>query len=108
MLVPYYVAVAALYGVIAWLTRSILPTIVLHTGGNIFSSTYLWLTGHAEWQRAKGHENLIWQTGTDGAFWMAAALGLVALAFALLAYAMVAREARLLSDSRAIDQDASS
>ncbi|MBN8502767.1 MAG: CPBP family intramembrane metalloprotease [Sphingomonadales bacterium] len=107
VLVPYYVAVAALYGTIAWLTRSILPTIVLHTGGNIFSSTYLWLTGHAEWQRAKGHEKLIWQTGTDGEFWLAVAFSLVGLASALWAYARLAHESRLLIEPCLIDKDSS-
>src|SRR6185503_18277583 len=38
---PYYVAVAAIYGMVTYLTDSILPSIVLHTGGNIFSNTDL-------------------------------------------------------------------
>jgi len=47
---PYYVAVAAIYGTVTHLTRSILPAIVLHTGGNIYSNMDLWLHGNAEWQ----------------------------------------------------------
>ena len=32
---PYYVAVAAIYGTVTYLTRSILPAVVLHTSGNL-------------------------------------------------------------------------
>ena len=34
-LLPYYVAVAAIYGTVTHLTDSILPAIVLHPGGNL-------------------------------------------------------------------------
>jgi membrane protease YdiL (CAAX protease family) len=35
---PYYVAVAAIYGTVSYLTDSILPAVVLHTGGNVYSN----------------------------------------------------------------------
>ena len=47
---PYYVAVAALYGVITALARSIWPAVVLHTAGNLYSNVDLLLHGRAEWQ----------------------------------------------------------
>ena len=47
---PYYIAVAAIYGTVTSLTRSILPAIVLHTGGNLYSNFDLWMSGRAEWQ----------------------------------------------------------
>jgi membrane protease YdiL (CAAX protease family) len=47
---PYYVAVAAIYGMVTYLTGSILPAVVLHTAGNVFSNLELWLYGQAEWQ----------------------------------------------------------
>ena len=47
---PYYVAAAAIYGSVTYLTKSILPAIVLHTAGNLYSNFDLWLHGHAEWQ----------------------------------------------------------
>jgi len=47
---PYYLAVSALYGAIAYLTRSILPSIALHTAGNLYSNLDLLLHGRAEWQ----------------------------------------------------------
>jgi membrane protease YdiL (CAAX protease family) len=47
---PYYLAVSALYGAVTYLTRSILPSIVLHTAGNLYSNADLLLHGRAEWQ----------------------------------------------------------
>lgn len=47
---PYYVAVAAIYGTVTYLTNSVLPAVVLHTGGNLYSNLDLWLHGRAEWQ----------------------------------------------------------
>lgn len=70
VLLPYYVAVSAIYGTITYLTDSILPAIVLHTSGNIYSNIDLWLHGQAEWQAASGTAELIWQTGTDASFWV--------------------------------------
>lgn len=66
---PYYVAVAAIYGVVACRTGSILPAVVLHTSGNIYSNLDLWLHGQAEWQASAGATRLIWKTGTDASFW---------------------------------------
>jgi membrane protease YdiL (CAAX protease family) len=57
---PYYVAVAAIYGTVTYLTNSILPAVVLHTMGNLYSNTDLWLHGNAEWQASSGPTALIW------------------------------------------------
>lgn len=38
VLLPYYLAVAAVYGALAYLTNSILPSLVLHAGGNMLSA----------------------------------------------------------------------
>ena len=68
------------------LTNSILPAIVLHTAGNLYSNFDLWLHGQAEWQAS---------AGADAAMNMPAlaiALGLVAAAM-LWAYARLARTA---------------
>jgi membrane protease YdiL (CAAX protease family) len=65
---PYYVAVAAIYGTVTSLTDSILPAIVLHTAGNIYSNLDLWLHGQAEWQAGTAPAALIWQTGIDEPF----------------------------------------
>ena len=68
LLWPYYVAVAAIYGTVTSLTNSILPAVVLHTGGNIYSNINLWLHGEAEWQTRVGPASLVWQTGMDTSF----------------------------------------
>jgi membrane protease YdiL (CAAX protease family) len=78
---PYYVAVAAIYGTVTSLTSSILPAIVLHTAGNLYSNLDLWLHGRAEWQTGGATR------GID-----AYALPL-ALAATLLAYRQLARSA---------------
>jgi membrane protease YdiL (CAAX protease family) len=66
---PYYVAVAAIYGIVTRLTKSILPAVVLHTGGNLYSNIDLWLHGQAEWQASADPTTLIWKTGADAPFW---------------------------------------
>lgn len=79
---PYYLAVAAIYGTITSLTRSILPAIVLHTAGNLYSNLDLWLHGQAEWQRATT-ETLIWTSGADRSFWLKAIAVAAIVALAL-------------------------
>jgi len=86
---PYYVAVAAIYGTVTSLTGSILPAVVLHTAGNIYSNLDLWLHGQAEWQAPSGPAALIWQTGPDASFWIAL------LAFALVGAASVGAYVKL-------------
>ena len=56
---PYYVAVASIYGSVTYLTNSILPAIVLHTSGNIYSNSNLLVHGQAEWQASAGPAALI-------------------------------------------------
>jgi membrane protease YdiL (CAAX protease family) len=89
---PYYVAVAAIYGLVTYLTKSILPAMVLHTCGNLYSNVDLWLHGHAEWQASSGSAALIWTTGTDISFWtwtiaFLVVTGATAWAFVQLAHA---------------------
>jgi membrane protease YdiL (CAAX protease family) len=91
---PYYVAVAAIYGTVTWLTNSILPAVVLHTGGNLYSNIDLWLHGDAEWQAPSGGAALIWQTGVDTAFWRAAVALLLVTGAALWCYMKLARVAK--------------
>jgi membrane protease YdiL (CAAX protease family) len=88
---PYYVAVAAIYGTVTYLTNSILPAIVLHTAGNIYSNLDLWLRGRAEWQAAKSPAELVWQAGADQQFWISSAALGVFTALAIAAYLYLAR-----------------
>ena len=92
---PYYVAVAAIYGMVTYLTNSILPSIVLHTAGNVFSNTDLWLHGQAEWQTSAGSAALIWGPGPDPSFWFTAAAFVVVMAATVGAYVRLARVARI-------------
>ncbi len=88
---PYYVAVAAIYGTVTYLTNSILPAIVLHTGGNVYSNLDLFLRGRAEWQAAKSPAELIWQAGADQSFWTATGALVVATVATIVAYRYLAR-----------------
>jgi len=88
---PYYVAVAALYGTITHLAGSILPAVVLHTGGNLYSNLDLWFHGRAEWQA--GMDPSSWTAGWPGlvlAFVVATAVA--AGGFVLLARVTERRE----------------
>jgi len=91
---PYYVAVAALYGMVTYLTKSILPAVVLHTAGNLYSNLDLWSHGQAEWQAPATSAALIWKTGPDPAFWTASAALAVFAAASIGAYFRLARAAR--------------
>jgi membrane protease YdiL (CAAX protease family) len=91
---PYYVAVAAIYGTVTYLTSSILPAVVLHTAGNVYSNLDLWLRGRAEWQAPYGPSTLIWQTGPDARFWIASAAFVIVTGATVWAYLGLARVAR--------------
>ena len=94
---PYYVAVAAIYGTVTHLTKSILPAVVLHTAGNLYSNLDLWIHGQAEWQAASVSSTLIWKTGADPAFWIASGGFVVVAAATLWAYSRLARAAPSLT-----------
>ncbi len=93
-MMPFYLAVAAIYGGLAYLTNSILPGLVLHAGGDVFSLTRLWTTGQPEWQTSSKPPQLIWETGTDPAFWGYLATFIVVGAAAVWAYATLASVVR--------------
>jgi membrane protease YdiL (CAAX protease family) len=97
---PYYVAVAAIYGTVTYLTNSILPAVVLHTGGNLYSNIDLWLHGQAEWQASSDRAALIWQTGADGSFLRLGVALLIVAALMVWAFLKLARVARKSAASR--------
>jgi membrane protease YdiL (CAAX protease family) len=94
---PYYVAVAAIYGTVTYLTSSILPAVVLHTAGNLYSNLDLLRHGKAEWQAASGPAALIWTTGADASFWTTLAALLAVAAAMVGAYLQLARVVRIRS-----------
>jgi membrane protease YdiL (CAAX protease family) len=100
-MMPFYLAVAAIYGGLAYATNSILPGLVLHAGGDVFSLTRLWATGQPEWQMSETPPPFIWETGTDAAFWGYLAAFMVVAGAAFAAYVSLARVARRESAQQA-------
>jgi membrane protease YdiL (CAAX protease family) len=93
-MLPFYLAAAAVYGGIAYLTNSILPSLVLHAGGDVFSLMRLWATGQPEWQLSAQPTPLVWDSGPDAAFWSYLAAFIVLGAFAVASYAALASATR--------------
>jgi membrane protease YdiL (CAAX protease family) len=91
VLLPFYLAVAAVYGTLAYLTNSIWPSMVLHAGGNVFAAFDLFARGHSEWQGVGPPQPLIWQTGPDPSFWISVGATVLVAAAAVWAYVMLAR-----------------
>lgn len=91
ILMPYYLAVAAIYGALAYLTNSILPSMVLHAGGNVLGYVDLLARGRAEWQASSSPAPLIWETGADAWFWISCVAVLIVAAATVWAYATLAR-----------------
>jgi membrane protease YdiL (CAAX protease family) len=91
VLMPFYLAVATVYGTLAYLTNSTWPGMVLHAGGNVFVAFNLFARGRSEWQGLGAPTKLIWETGADAAFWTSVGATLVALAAATWAFVGLAR-----------------
>ncbi|MEO7966664.1 MAG: alpha/beta fold hydrolase [Gemmatimonadaceae bacterium] len=87
----YYVAVAAINGSITYLTDSVLPSIVLHTAGNVYSNLDLWLTGHAEWQASSTPRETVGKTGGDASLWLTVGAMLIVTAAAIGAFVGLVR-----------------
>lgn len=68
LMLPYYIAVSAVYGGLTWAADSILPALVLHAGADVVVLTRWWLTGRPEWQLGAAAPVLIRQSGVDTAF----------------------------------------
>jgi membrane protease YdiL (CAAX protease family) len=94
VLLPYYMAVAAVYGALAHLTDSTLPSMVLHGGGNVLSAVDLFTRGRSEWQLSAAPMPLIREVGPDAPFLANTAALIVVGAAAVWAYCELARAAR--------------
>jgi len=92
-MLPYYVAVTLIFGGLAWATNSIMPGLVLHTLGDVFSLTRLWATGQPEWQQT-APAPLIWESGPDAAFWGAVTALILLGAATIWAYVALAAATR--------------
>ena len=102
VLLPFYLAVAAVYGALAYFTDSTLPGIVLHAGGNMFSAFDLVTRGRSEWQLSTEAKPLIWETGPDPAFWGNVTALVIVGALTIWAYAALARVARGRSETLSV------
>jgi len=94
VLLPFYLGVAAVYGMLAYLTDSTLPGMVLHAGGNVLGAIGLFAGGRSEWGASPAGRALIWTTGPDASFWFSLALAAAATAAAVWAYRELYRVAR--------------
>jgi membrane protease YdiL (CAAX protease family) len=94
ILMPYYLAVAAVYGALAYLTNSIWPSMVLHAGGNVLGGIDTLARGRSEWQASSSPAPLIWETGADASFWISCVAVLIVGAATVWAYATLAAVAR--------------
>jgi membrane protease YdiL (CAAX protease family) len=101
VLLPYYLSVSAVYGGLAYLTDSTLPSMLFHAGGNIFSAFDLLARGRTEWQLSAAPPRLIWETGPDIAFWGNLGAFVVAGALAVWAYSALATATRAARARRA-------
>jgi uncharacterized protein len=97
-MLPYYIAVSAIYGGLTWAANSILPALTLHIGGNVWSLTRLWVTGRPEWQLSPTAPPLIWDVGPDTAFFVTAVVFFVLTAVTVV----LCRSMRTLASSRAV------
>src|SRR5262245_55570196 len=86
IMLPYYIAVSAAYGGLTWAANSILPALVLHSGGDVWSLSRLWLTGRPEWQLSPEPGKLIWETGFDAGFLLSAVAFIVFVGLTWWAY----------------------
>jgi membrane protease YdiL (CAAX protease family) len=94
-MLPFYLFAAAVYGLIAHATNSIIPGVVLHAAGDVFVLTRWWLTGQGEWQLTQETPRLVWETGPDAAFWGALAAFIVLGGIAAFVFAGLMRSDRL-------------
>lgn len=94
VLLPFYVAVSAVYGLLASATNSTYPSMVLHAGGNLFSAFGLFVQGRSEWAPSAVPTPTIWEAGLDGPFLTTVAALMIVGAATVLAYRGLFRAAR--------------
>jgi membrane protease YdiL (CAAX protease family) len=93
-LMPFYFFVAVIYGMLTYLTNSILPAMLLHVIGDVFAGLQLFTTGQSEWQRSSVPKPLIWEIGPDNSFWLLLAGFIIISAITVWAYNNLAREVK--------------
>ena len=89
LMLPYYVAVSAVYGGLTWAADSILPAVVLHSAGDVVVLTRWWATGRPEWQLTATAPRLVWEGGVDAPFVFSAIMFVVLAVLTIRAYRTV-------------------
>jgi membrane protease YdiL (CAAX protease family) len=92
ILMPYYLALAAIFGALAYLTNSILPSMVLHAGVDVLGGMQMSAASRTEWLASR--KPLIWETGAAAWFCISCVVFLIVGAAAVWAYATLANVAR--------------
>jgi membrane protease YdiL (CAAX protease family) len=88
-MLPYYIAVSAVYGGLTWAANSILPALVLHIAGDIVVLIRWWLTGRPEWQIGSTLLLPIWESGIDTHFLWTGSISIALVIATASAYAAV-------------------
>lgn len=88
-MLPYYIAVSAVYGGLTWAANSILPALVLHAAGDVVVLTRWWLTGRPEWQIGATVPPLVAESGVDAQLAWTTAASVVLVAATAIAYRAV-------------------
>ena len=91
LMLPYYIAVSAVYGGLTWAVDSILPAVVLHSVGDIVVLTRWWLTGRPEWQIGATAPPLLWDSGVDTSFLFLAITAVVLAVSTAMGYGALRR-----------------
>ena len=107
-MLPYYIAVSAVYGGLTWAANSILPALVLHAAGDVVVLTRWWLTGRPEWQIGPAVPPLVWDSGIDLQFVTTAIASVALVGATAVAYRAVRRirikEVAAAPSTRAIEE----
>jgi len=90
---PYYMAIAATYGVLAWLTDSIFPSLALHAGGDLLGALQL-LSGGGSAAAPSGGGATAGVSGVNGRFWINLVVLAAIVTAAVWAYRMLAAAVR--------------
>ena len=91
-MLPYYIAVSAVYGGLTWAANSILPALVLHAAGDVVVLTRWWLTGRPEWQIGPTLPPLVSESGIDAQFVLTAIVAVMLVAATAVAYRAVRKQ----------------
>ncbi len=91
---PFCAGVGIVYGLMTYLTNSILPALVLHAIGDVFGGLGLLTNGQSEWQSPVKPEPLIWDSDTDYSFWISCFIFVIIFSAAVWAFKSLAAVAR--------------